>query len=664
MRADAVGLFWEDLPSAKGKAIRPMPEIPDTGWTAPTHFPDLSNEKIISIDCETYDPDLKKRGPGWARGVGHLVGVSVGAPSGGRWYFPIRHEIEPETNMHPESVLAWLSHALSNPQQIKVGANILYDVGWLRQEGVLVRGKLLDVQYAEALLYERIDLSLESMAQRYLGEGKESNDLYVWCSAFYGGKPNPKQRANIYRAPPRLVGPYAESDADLPLRLIDLLYAKLKKEELWELFDLECRSIPLLCDMRYAGVRVDVEKAERLSEDLAGRIVIAQDNLNKVAGSEVVVGSNETLARAFDAHGLAYGRTSEGMPSFTKDFLNTVEHPLVEHILEVRRLEKLKGTFVDSYILDSHVNGRVYCQFHPLRGDDGGTRSGRFASSNPNLQNIPSRDEELAPLVRGLFVPDFGHPYWRKYDYSQIEYRFLVHYAIGPGSEEARQLFCNKPDTDYHDFVLDMVAPLAGWDISTKAGRKQWRRPTKNINFGLIFGMGIPKLTRSLGLTPKEGKALFKAYHEAIPYAQATMDQCSQFAKDHGYVTTILGRRSRFDLWGPAKFDPKKPALPFEAAVQAYGYVERAFTHKALNRRLQGSAADLIKKAMLDCYEDGIFDVTGVPRLQVHDELNFSDPGGKDEAFKEMEHRMETAIPLSLPVLADGEIGPDWGHVE
>lgn len=665
MRFDSIGMFWEDTPVEKGNRTiaRIMPPIPDTGWKAPTYLPDLSRAKCISIDCETYDPDLLTFGPGWARGVGHIVGVSIGADGGGRWYFPIRHEIEPEDNWDPKVVLAWLRDTLANPAQPKIGANLQYDLGWLRHEGVNVRGDLVDVQYAEALLNERADVSLEAMGQKYLAEGKESNMLYDWCAKFYGGQPTGRQRANIYRTPPRLTGPYAESDADLPMRLASILYPLLVQENLYELFKMECALIPLIIDMRFAGVRVDVNKADALRGVLQDRADEEVKKLRHMAGFDVDINSAVSLARAFEGLGLSFGKTAKGNPSFTKAFLEGVNHPLAASIREIRKCDKLRGTFIESYILESHVNGMVYGQFHPLRGDSGGTRSGRFSSSTPNLQNIPSRDDELAPLIRGLFIPDDGHVAWRKYDYSQIEYRFLIHYAMGPGSDEVRNRFNQYPDTDYHEMALDLVAPQAGWDVSTADLRKHHRRPIKNINFGLIYGMGVDKLSGDLGLSKKQGKDLFAAYHKGVPFAKATMDACSLEAQETGVITTILGRRSRFDLWEPTRWDANTIALPYEQAIMQHGSIRRAHTHKALNRRLQGSAADLMKLAMLKCYQDGVFAETEVPRLTVHDELDFSDPGGKDAAFKEMQHIMETALPLRIPVKADGDIGPDWGHV-
>lgn len=634
----------------------------------PAYLPDLSAARFIGVDCETFDPELTEKGPGWARGVGHIVGVSISADGGGKWYFPMRHEIEQHDNWDPEVVLAWLRVELGRPHQAKVGANITYDVGWLKHEGVEVKGLLYDVQFAEGLLDERARVSLETLGQKYLGQGKSSEQMYSWLARAYGGKADSKQRANIYRCPPKLVGYYAEDDADLPLRLLPIMWGHLQREGLADLFSMECRLIPLLVAMRFAGVRVNIPYAEQLRDKLLARQRDAELALDSIAGeSGVDAHSTEHLVRVLNRLGIKYGKTKGGAPSITANYLELLDHPIGMAVRNVRKLQKLRTVFIESYILNAHVNGRVFCQFHPLRGDDGGTRSGRFSSSDPNLQNIPSRDEILAPMIREMFIPDEFHKQWRRYDYSQIEYRFLIHFACGKGSDEVRAHFNAHPETDYHEMVLDMVAPYAGWDISTKEQRKVRRKPLKNINFGLIYGMGKPKLVASLGLDKKEGNKLFDVYHTAVPFAKPTMEECGAIANTQGEIRTILNRRSQFNLWEPAGFGHEDAgfALPYELAIQKWASIQRAGTHKALNRRLQGSAADMIKKAMLQCWEEGVFDErygTGVPRLTVHDELDFSDPGGREEAFRYMRHVLETAIPLRIPVRADEEMGPDWGH--
>lgn len=667
MRSDAIGLFWEDIPVAGGRNVlaRAQPPIPDTGWQAPRDFPNLKHASYISLDTETYDPELLKFGPGWARHRGELVGASL-AVDGAQWYFPMRHRIEPETNLNPDNVLRFLKDVLETPCP-KIGANLIYDVGWLREEGIDVQGQLIDVQFAEALLEEAARVSVDDLGIKYLNQGKESSLLYQWCADYYGGQPNSEQRKNIYRAPPRLVGPYAEMDAIVPRKVIAKQYGRLQAEGLLDIFEMECGLIPLLVQMRFAGVRVDLNRAAEVRAVLARKIKEEKAKLKSIAGVEINVNSGARLAKLFDSAGLEYPLTAGGRPSFQKEFLMGLDHPIAQTVVQIRRMEKLVGTFIDSYIVDSNVDGVVYGSFHPLRGDGGGTRSGRFSSSTPNLQNIPSRDPELAPLIRSMYVPDKGHRQWRRYDYSQIEYRFLLHFAQGPQAEFARALFHSDPNTDYHEFVLDLVAPVAGWDVSTSAERKFRRKPLKTINFGLIFGMGVPKLIRTLGLSEKAGMELFHAYHEAVSYAKPLMDQMSEQAQNYGFVQTILGRRSRFDLYEPVRRrrDNKDAlAFPKNQALAIYGpNIRRAYTHKALNRLLQGSAADLAKRALYKAFKDGLFDVIGVPRLLVHDEFDFSDQGHSEEVWRELQNILENAIPLRLPVRADPEVGPNWGDL-
>lgn len=654
MRPDSLGLFWQDEARGKGdKRLRVMPPIPETGWKARNFFPDLSGEACISLDTETYDPELIDHGPGWARGKGHIVGVSLSTPGGFNAYYPIRHEVMPEDNLNPETVLRYLKDQLGRETQPKIGANLTYDLGWLAQEGVQVKGKFFDVQFAEAILNESGKVSLETISSKYLGESKTTNLLYRWCADYYGGPSTDKQRANIYRSPPCLVGPYAEADAALPLRCLPHQWEELRKEGLEGIFDLECRLIPLLLAMRFAGVKVDLDAAEEARSALEQAEIATQIRLDTLAGDHVDVGSAQSIAKAFDRFGIKYPRTPKGAPSFKKEWLEGLDDPIAELIVDIRKFSKLRGTFIDSYIFGGQIDGMIYGQFHPLRGDDGGTRSGRFAASNPNLQNIPVRTEE-GKRIRSIFKPMPGER-WRKYDYSQIEYRCLAHYAVGDGSEELRAKYNEDPETDYHEYVRQF--------IHTQTGLLLDRRPTKNINFGLIYGMGKAKLTRSLGVDRKQGETIFAMYHKSLPFAGITMERTMEEANKLGYITTVLNRRSRFEMWEPGFGEGV--ALSYDAAMNAYGPpLKRAYLHKALNRRLQGSAADVIKEAMVKAWEDGIFADTGVPRLTVHDELDFSDPGNKESAFAELKRVLETTTPLKIPVIADCSIAEDWGKTE
>lgn len=655
-----MGLFWssEEKVVTRAGIEKSVPPYPTTGWTAPKEFPRLGGAKALSIDTETYDPELLVHGPGWARGKGHIVGISV-ATEDAQWYFPMRHEIEPEQNLEPEHVLAWAKDTLGDPRQPKVGANLMYDLGWLRQEGVIVRGKFYDVQYAETLIDEnQWTFSLDNLAKKYLGTAKTTEMLYQWSSWAYGGKADGTQRKNIYRCPPSLVGPYAEGDARLPFDIFLKQWPIMERENLLDLFDLEIRLIPLLLDMRFRGVKVDIDRAEEVSAALEIAQREQQEQLNHLAGGEVVVSANASIAKAFDMAGVPYPRTDKGAPSFVKEFLKGHVNPIARKIAEVRTIEKMRGTFVDGYIKNAHVNGRVYGQFHPLKGTGHGTVSGRFSSSSPNLQNLPARDKSYGPMIRGLFVPDDGYPSWVKVDYSQIEYRLLAHYAQGVGADKVRRLYNDNPDIDFHQMTADMVMNAVGIEMD--------RTTTKGINFGIVYGMGESKLGRTLNLSEAEAVDLFTTYHNSAPFVKTTYAAAEKEAQRNGFVLTVLNRRSRFPLWVSKDYEQRDKVLPYDTARSTYGMeIMRAFTHKALNRKLQGSAADIMKAGMVKAYEDGIFDALGgPPHLTVHDELDLSYHPDCQEALNELVHVLETAVTVSVPLMVQVATGPDWGSAK
>lgn len=663
MRADAIGIFWQDIPRGRGhNAIaRVMPPIPPTTWQPLRDLPNLARATTLCVDTETFDPSLtNKFGPGWARGVGNIAGISIGADFDGRWYFPIRHTVEPETNYEPARILEWLRRELRRPEQTKVFANALYDVGWLKQEGVAVAGPLYDVQFAEALLAPTAFVALEVLARKYLEEGKVGGELFQWLADYYGGKADDGQRANIYRSPPRLAAPYAEADADLPIRILQRQWPILRQNGLLDLFELECGLIPLLVEMRFAGVSVDIVRAEVVKGELELEEKKLNAQLKQMVGFEVNVNAADSLAKAFKKLDVPFNYTKptvnnpKGRPSFTKDFLNLVGHPVGKLVRNVRKVQKTRSTFVESYILKSHVNGKVYPSFHPLKGDENGAVTGRFASSNPNYQNLPSRDEIMGQLVRGLCIPDAGHQQWRKYDWSQLQYRFLAHYAVGDGADELRRVYNTDPKADYHALVQGQIKRVTGKHLE--------RKPVKNVNFGFVFGMGIDHLAVMLELERAAAEELADVYHEGVPYVKATLKATAEEAQTFGCIRTFLNRRATFDLWEPKDWDDDRPALPYRQACQEYGRVRRAYTHKALNYKLQGSEGDYMKHCMLRAWKEGVFAATGVPRLIVHDEFDFSDPGGQDEAFDYLHHEiMERSLKFRVPISAGCDIGPNWG---
>lgn len=667
-RFDDIGMFWEDLPPTRTRSARtlgPMPTIPETGWLPPTTYPEIRRAPWISLDCETYDPELIDYGPGWARGKGHICGVSIAVPWS-KWYFPIRHTVQTELNMDPEKLFAWLRYSLSD-NQVKLGANLLYDIGWLAQEGVQVNGPLYDVQYAEGLLDETSRVALEQLGEKYLFRGKTSEILEDWIMSYYM-PPKRYWRREIYRSPITLVGPYAEDDAEMPYLIFEKQYPQLVERGLDNLFKMECKLIRLLIAMRFAGITVDLDYADRLKHDFNTRADALHKRLESEVGCAVSIGSADSIAKAFDKHGLPYGTTRTGKPSFTADSLRLLKHPIPNLILEERKLRKLTSTFIQGYILDSHVNGKVYCSFHPMLSEHGGAKTGRFSSSDPNLQNIPIRTPE-GKLMRALFTKDKGHRFYRSGDYSQIEYRMLAHYAVGEGADDVRREYHTNPSLDYHEMISEIINTISGIAVMTRRGLLGGafieglgplvREHIKTLNFALVYGVGKDHVAEMLGVIQSVGLKISETFHKAVPFARATMNATGEEVGQTGICTTILNRQTHFDEWEPASWGVKGVPLPYKDAVEEYGYnIRRAYLYAAVNYRLQGSAADIIKKAMVDAWENGVFSYTGVPRLTVHDELGFSDPGNvPEDAWRELVHTMENTIQLRVPLRFDLKSG-------
>jgi DNA polymerase I-like protein with 3'-5' exonuclease and polymerase domains len=582
-----------------------------------------------------------------------MVGLAVGTDDGYRRYFPFAHDMG--NNLPREAVLQWAKDNLTKAGQPKVGANLLYDLDYLYHAGVPVAGPFYDVQVAEPLIDELSrDYSLGALMEKYTGEGKPEDEMYEWLSAAFGGPATRRAQAgNIWRAPAEVVGPYAEGDVDGPFRVLEAQQRVLKEQELETVFEVETRLIPLLLAMRQRGVRVAVDQAEMLDATLASK---AEQLRGELAAAGVDPNKHLTLAKYCDGKGIRYLKTPKGNPSFPGQWLLNHNDPLLRKVADVRRLEKHAGTFLQGYILKHAINGRIHCQFHQLRGDEYGAVSGRFSSSDPNLQNIPARDEELGPLVRGMFLPDEGE-LWGSDDWSQIEYRLLVHYAMGIGAREAREQYRRDPKVDFHQYVAD----LSGID----------RRPAKGINFGLVYGMGEPAMASNLGRPLHEVKPLFQQYHDRFPFVRNTYNRVSKRAEERGYIKTLLGRRRRFPYFEAANWDEARayresggaPMLEVEARAK-WSNVRRGYCHKALNGLLQGGAADIMKMAMVKIWESGVCDVLGAPLSTVHDELNWSIPQTREgrEAHQEAVSIMESCVPLRVPLVCDAGIGANWGE--
>jgi DNA polymerase-1 len=627
----------------------PTPKLPARRRKKPAPaddlFPSLEGQGLISLDCETCDPELMEEGPGWHRDGTFIAGVAIGTEAGFRRYYPLAHE--GGGNVDRARALEWLNAQLRGDTP-KVGANLSYDLGFLNAAGVQVGGPLYDIQIAEPLLNEnRFQYGLDVLAKDYLGVGKVDDELDEFLKKNFGRK-NPK--GNIWRAPPEIVAPYAIGDIDLPLRIFAKQKVELEKQGLWKLFEMEIKLTRMLVAMRKRGVRVDLPKAERMMEELTKKQEELEKEVKRQSGFSVNVWAAKSLAPVFDEMGVPYPRTPKtDAPSITKEFLEACEAPIAKLILEIRQLDKLRGTFLRGSILERHYKGRVHCQFHPLKGDNGGAVSGRFSSSNPNLQFISVRTE-LGKEVRSVFIPDEGQDMWDA-DFSQIEYRLMVHDAASlklPGSAEVVAAYLRDSKTDFHQVVAEMA--------------KIDRNRAKTINFGIAYGEGKAKLAASLGMTMKEVEALLDDYHSRAPFMKPLSKMSSGKAGKDGLIITLLGRRRRFDSWVIEKRNREtgeKEAIILRHYVRG---AKRAFTHKALNARIQGSAADIMKKAMVDIMDSGVMDVLGVPQITVHDELVGSVPRTKKgkEAVKEVVHLMENCVKLAVPLIVDCKTGANW----
>jgi DNA polymerase I-like protein with 3'-5' exonuclease and polymerase domains len=610
-------------------------------WICPENYPDLKGYKYIAIDLETRDPDLKSRGSGAVIGNGNIVGIAV-AVEGWSAYYPIAHE--GGGNLDKDKVLNWIKQVCAN-DNVKLFHNAMYDVCWLRAAGVQINGHIVDTMVMSSLIDEnRLSYTLNSISYEYLGEVKDEKAL-TEAAQSWGIDP----KSEMYKLPAMYVGNYAEKDAQLTLELFKVLSREMQKQSLQNIFDIETQLFPCLTDMKFKGVRVDVEKARLLKQQLTNQEQEILLKVKRETGIEPQIWAARSIATVFDKLGLHYERTEKSLaPSFTKNFLQEHKHPIVQMIAKAREINKAHTTFIDTILKFTH-KGRIHADINPIRSDQGGTVTGRFSYANPNLQQIPARNKELGPMIRSLFLPEVDHK-WGCFDYSQQEPRLVVHYAattepicFDESVTKIVEEFKNN-SVDFHKTVADMAG------IS--------RDQAKTINLGLFYGMGKAKLQAELGLnTKEEAEVLFNQYHNNVPFVKELMNKTSQFAQTSGSIGTLLGRRCRFNKWEPATFG-MHTAMSFEEAERTYGRgrIRRAMTYKALNKLIQGSAADMTKKAMLDLYKEGI-----IPHIQIHDELDISVKD--DNHAKKIVEIMEGAVTLAIPNKVDYESGETWGDI-
>ena len=539
--------------------------------------------------------------------------------------------------MDRDLVLDWFEEVCSNTAT-KIFHNAMYDVSWIRSLGFYINGGIIDTMIAASLVNEnRFRYTLDAVAKDYVGAGKNER-LLQEAAKDWGVDP----KAEMWRLPAPFVGEYAEKDAEITLKLWAAMQHEISKQDLWDVFNLETNLFPCLVDMKFKGVRVDLDIANSIKTNLVKTEKELHQDINKLIGFDVEIWAAASIAKAFDKLKLPYDRTEKGAPSFTKNFLATHPAELPKLINQAREINKANTTFIDTILKHEH-KGRIHADINQIRSDQGGTVTGRFSYSNPNLQQIPARHKELGPLIRSIFIPEEGHT-WGCFDYSQQEPRILVHFASLMRLEGTGTIVDSYKDgsADFHQMIADM----AGIE----------RKQAKTINLGIMYGMGKNKLMAELGLLKDAAEKLLKTYHQKAPFVKMLSEAVSRRADDSGKIRTIGGRLCHFDMWEPHGFGIKKPLNHADALREHGPGIKRAFTYKALNKLIQGSAADMTKQSMLALYREGV-----IPHIQIHDELDIS--VASVQHAEKIIKIMEEAIELQVPNKVDYEQGENWGDI-
>jgi len=680
---------------------------------------DLEGIETVAIDIETYDPNLKTKGSGAIKGNGFITGVAV-ATGKDTVYFPLHHSDVVKSDDEKKEFWDQMNKKLlQNDKITKVFHNAMYDVCWLQTvTGKKIKGRIVDTMIAASVIDEnRFKYSLDALSKDYLGDSKYKYDLEnLVLKDSHGVKKN--AISNMHEVPSNIAKEYAKQDVNLTLRLWELfdkkldevLYIKKIKDEngkeheeektCRKIFELETRLFPCLVEMKEKGVRINTQKLESLGEKLRFR----RDNL-----LNIVKKHTEIALQLWSANSIKdllrnqkitnYEKTPKsGMPKLPKDYLKTHSNRFLRMVSKAREADKAVNTFIEGLRGYLH-NGRIHADINQIRSDKGGTVTGRFSMSNPNLQQIPAKGY-MGKKMRELFIPEDGHK-WGSFDYSQQEPRIVVHYAIKHKLSETKGLgnkFKNNK-ADFHKIVAKMA------NIP--------REQAKTINLGLFYGMGKGKLQQELNLDKVQAKELFDTYHRKVPFVKELSDNLIYFAKDNKLVFTLEDRFCRFNKYESVnkrwnnkgrkfeEWDPEAKEIKNKDDTISYegewvtpklltkeqadkefkklfnskskkkieehtekerkqyfdNYFTTAFTYKALNRLIQGSAADMTKKAMVLLYENGI-----LPHIQIHDELCISI--SDEEQVKKIKNIMEQAIKLEIPNKVDYEFGPNWGNIK
>lgn len=687
------------------KIIRPRKQImnpdqiplitPDSAWVVPSELPDLSRINDIAIDTEDLDQGLiDGRGPGWAfkskQSGGYLAGVSAAWREGGEVrsiYVPVAH---PETNcIDMARAKKWVAHLYKRKAgQRLIFCNAGFDLGWIKTEMglALPDGKFIHDIGAQAMLIDEnrspkkgqeSAYSLDAIAE-WCGVEMKNEELLREAAAAYGYKGKDVKRF-IARLPARYVAPYAEQDARSTLLSFEHMIPTIDADEVTTAYELEMELIPVVHAMRERGVRVNEDRLWHLNDQLMNQHEVMLKKIYDITKQRVSIDEirqTEWLIKTCEMHGIdeyIKGMDDEGNADteFSKNWMRASQHELVRAIAEAKQCHEAATKFVKSYLIDSIYNGRIHANINQFKTEDGGTRSHRFSYSAPPLQQMPSRPdpvegwlitEIIATAIRTAFEPEPGE-LWFAPDYSQQEYRLIVHYAFlmeCAKAIDAVNMYNADPNTDFHNLVVALTGLT--------------RRRAKDVNFAKAYGAGIKKFALMTGMSLQEAEAVMSQYDTEMPFVKELNEICERMAQERGYIRMIDKARSHFDDWEPRWLDREERRRGYAEhfmmgpcrwedameRVEQRGHpwykkaLRRADTRKAMNRLIQGSAARQMKKGMLMCFRAGY-----IAMLQMHDELAFSLK--KESDGKIIGELLRNAIKISVPMRVDEEYGETWG---
>lgn len=634
--------------------------------------------KWLSWDTETYEEDIKTWGAGFHLGKGHLIGISFADDTGWSTYLPLAH---PETTPQERAKNIAIAKEIYEEDCLHLAHNSLYDLVYMTNElGFKIPKKIHDTQYTEALLdeyrgrYGGPGYTLDAVSFDYTGNKKEKTAIEEYCEA-RGWKGDP--RSHLWKMPASVVAPYARMDTELLMPICEKQMVRIHKEELDDIYSVESRLIPVLNKMNKTGMRVSSKRRQEVSELLHRRAGELKAQLHEELG-ECNYNSSAQLAKLLSKKGIEIPKTLKGNDSVNNEFVESLAHQgysFAHKLVQWRKTTKVLDTFIDGAFVEFQgADGKIHGTLLPVAMDDSGTVSGRTAFVKPNLQQVPSKDGDtlqgdlpLGSLSRDIFIPEEGC-FLGSSDLSQIELRCLVHLGVPPGKTQVRNRYsqlrmmgkshemAEKLAVEERDYVARVLGeireefranPYLDYHEMVSGMTGLTRGDSKAITFGLAFSMGKAKMMKKYGWSDEKATGILDTYFEKLPFIKSTRERIIEVAVERGYIKTVGGRHAHL------------------APYMKTGPVRDRKLYRMNNRAPQGSAADIGKKAMVDADEKGLWEILSLG-LFLHDELVMSVPKTREavDAFEEVQHCMENAYQLNIPVMSESEFGSSWGSTK